>query len=167
MEPTISDAVADACLNKMPTTIVHVPHASTEIPANERCALVLSDAELADELVRMTDWYTDELFELPSHLAKTIMFPVSRLVLDPERFVDDQTEPMAARGMGVIYNQTSTGRVLRQHPSSAERERLLWIYYWPHHVKLEEAIADALCHHGRCLIIDAHSFSSTPLPHES
>jgi N-formylglutamate amidohydrolase len=151
----------------MATTIIHVPHASTEIPASERRAIVLSDAELSDELVRMTDWYTDELFDLPEKRAESIRFPVSRLVLDPERFVDDQNEPMAARGMGAIYTRTSTGHTLRQELTLAERQRLLGLYYWPHHEKLECAIASALCEQGFCLIIDAHSFSSTPLPHET
>jgi hypothetical protein len=41
------------------------------------------------------------------------VFPVSRLVVDPERFVDDATEPMAACGMGVIYTQTSQRMPLR------------------------------------------------------
>ena len=38
------------------------------------------------------------------------MFPVSRLVVDPERFIAD---PMECVGMGVVYTRTSNGEVLR------------------------------------------------------
>ena len=42
--------------------LIHVPHASTRIPASVRAQLVLGDRELAAELLAMTDRYTDELF---------------------------------------------------------------------------------------------------------
>ena len=66
---------------------------------------------LKKELVIMTDAYTDELFDVVG--AHTNIFPVSRLVLDPERFLDDNQEIMAALGMGVIYTRTSSGQRLR------------------------------------------------------
>lgn len=43
----------------------------------------------------MTDRYTDELFAFPETAATTIAFPMSRLVVDPERFTDDALEPMS------------------------------------------------------------------------
>ena len=38
--------------------IAHVPHASTAIPPEVRAEIVLTDEELADELLRLTDWST-------------------------------------------------------------------------------------------------------------
>ena len=64
----------------------------------------------------MTDWYTDELFGLRPDLATTVAFPVSRIVVDPEQFVDDSAEPMARKGMGVIYERKSSGQPLRRPP---------------------------------------------------
>ena len=90
--------------------------------------------------------------------------PVSRLVVDPERFPDDADEPMASKGMGAVYTRTSDGRPLRASLDATERERLLRAYYFPHHEMLECLVADALAANGRCLIIDAHSFPSSPLP---
>jgi hypothetical protein len=99
------------------------------------------------------------------HEAARVIFPVSRLVVDPERFRNDADEPMVARGMGAIYTRLSTGEPLRSL-GETERRWLMETYYDPHHAKLENAVADALVRFGRCLIIDVHSFSSAPLPHE-
>jgi len=146
-----------------PTVTVHIPHASPSIPAEERPRLAISNSDLRLELLRMTDWYTDELFDLGPE-ASYVRFPVSRLIVDPERFADDDAEPMAARGMGAIYERTSDGRVLRPVLDAEERERLLAAYYVPHHKALETAVQHALAQTGRALIIDAHSFPSSPLP---
>jgi N-formylglutamate amidohydrolase len=114
----------------------------------------------------MTDHFTHRLFAEPSGDAAVIRAPVSRLVVDVERFADDGAEPMAARGMGAIYNVTSHLAPLRRPLSSAERQALLRLWYHPHHAKLEAAAADAMARHGRCVVIDGHSFPGRPLPYE-
>jgi N-formylglutamate amidohydrolase len=149
-----------------PLVILHIPHASTYVPADIRETFLVSEAELNKELLLLTDAYTDELFGIEHSNVKTVLFRLSRLVIDPERFTDDKREPMAAVGMGVVYTRTSSGHSLRVELSTADREGLLSTYYRPHHKKLSGAVADALDVHGRCLILDCHSFSSTPLPHE-
>lgn len=146
--------------------ILHIPHASRVVPPEVRRSFALSDVELEDELTRMTDSFTHELFGVEHKLARKIIFPVSRLVVDPERFVSDADEPMAATGMGVVYTKTSNGHDLRKHLSNPERTSLVAKYYKPHHEKLTTAVRDALAEYGRCLIIDCHSFASSPLPHE-
>lgn len=146
--------------------VVHVPHAATEIPADVRKTLCLSDPALRHEVLRMTDWYTDELFALPNDLATSVRFPVSRLVLDPERFEDDAAEPMAQLGMGVIYERTIEGQRLREQPTPAAREALLQRFYRPHHAALTAAVRATLEAHGRCLVLDAHSFPPEALAFE-
>ena len=147
-----------------PALVLHIPHSSTCIPADFRSSLALSDTELSRELLAMTDWFTDELFELSG--AIRIVFPISRLVLDPERFLDDEKEPMARRGMGVIYSRTSSGRPLRREPTLAHRKHLIERFYIPHHRTLTEAVDRALTSHGHVLLLDCHSFPSVPLPNE-
>lgn len=49
---------------------------------------------------------------------------MSRLVVDVERFADDEDEPMARRGMGAVYTRLSTGERLREE-DPAERRRLM------------------------------------------
>ena len=95
-------------------TILHIPHSSTFIPEDIRSDILLSDKELVAEIQLMTDWHTDELFDqAASYLGYSIKFAVSRLVVDPERFVDDESEGMTEVGMGVIYTKTSSGKPLR------------------------------------------------------
>ncbi len=144
----------------------HLPHDAMDIPAEVREQFVLSDSELAKELLRMTDHATARLFGLDVQNPTVVWAPVSRLVVDVERFPDDVDEPMAGRGMGVIYQLTSNGRPLRRPISAQERQTLLNDWYWPHHRRLEAAVDRAIGRHGRCLLIDCHSFPSRPLPYE-
>jgi N-formylglutamate amidohydrolase len=89
-----------------------------------------------------------------------VVFPVSRLVCDAERFPSEEDEPMASRGMGVFYTRT------RAKPNHAARQLLLNRWYWPHHSQLERMVSDVVTELGRCLIIDCHSFPSAALPYE-
>ncbi len=149
-----------------PRVVIHVPHSSTEIPEDAAHALLLTPSDVEAELLAMTDWYTEEIFALSLAIATTVRFPVSRLVVDPERFTDDSQELMAAKGMGVIYTRASDGRPLRPEPKVAERADLLARYYEPHHKALTTAVLAALEQHATCLVIDGHSFPTKPLPYE-
>jgi N-formylglutamate amidohydrolase len=149
-----------------PWVVLHVPHDSTAVPANVRSQFLLDDAELGRELDRMTDHLTLAIFSDPSSDAVIVRSPVSRLVVDVERFPNDVDEPMAARGMGAVYTATSQMTPLRRPLGAGEREALMQAYYRPHHAMLEAAVAAAIDRHGRCLVIDCHSFPRTRLPYE-
>ena len=148
-----------------PWVVLHVPHDSTAVPAEARAAFVLDDAALQQELLRMTDHHTLALFA-GAQAPNNVRAPVSRLVVDVERFAQDADEPMAARGMGVIYEATSQGAPLRRPLTEAERAALISRYYAPHHARLEAAVTQALAQFGRCLVLDCHSFPSVALPYE-
>ena len=134
--------------------VLHIPHSSRRVPAEERQAILVDDTELNGELLRMTDAYTDELFPITPVEAGRVIFPLSRLVCDVERFPSDENEPMAARGMGVTYTRTSMGGVLRAQPDPADRQKCLDRWYWPHHSKLEHLVKDVAERSGVCLIVD-------------
>jgi len=70
---------------------------------------------------------------------------------------------MAAAGMGAIYERRSDGRPLRRELSPVERKKQIFRYYMPHHRAVGEAVQEALNCHGNALIIDCHSFPSSPL----
>lgn len=112
----------------------------------------------------MTDHFTDRLFAFEGEGVSTVRFPISRLVVDPERFEDDALEPMAARGQGVLYERGADGSVIRPRLSDDRRSALLERWYRPHHSRLAAAVNEGLKQAGRVLIIDAHSFPNSPLP---
>jgi N-formylglutamate amidohydrolase len=150
--------------NDVSPIVLHIPHSSTVIPDSVHPTLLLGEAEVQHELLRMTDAYTDELFRCDG--MASVQYPVSRIVVDPERFENDAEEVMSQVGMGVVYTRTSDGRPLRHLQTPSDRENLLEAYYRPHHAALTNAVAAAMRHHGRCLVIDCHSFPSHPLPYE-
>ena len=142
--------------------IGHIPHASILIPPDVRQSLAISGDDLTEELRRVTDWYVDELFVWLGDRA--VVCPVSRLVVDVERFDNDEDEVMASRGMGAVYTKTSDGRPLRSTLTDGERTNLLDRFYHPHHREAEKRVQSCLDQYGRCLILDCHSFPSRPLP---
>lgn len=145
--------------------LFHLPHNSTVIPATVRRQFLLGEDELAAELLRMTDHHTLALFAagVPEH--QRVVAQVSRLVVDCERFEDK--EPMAAQGMAVVYERTSSGTALRRPIAAVEHQALIDTWYRPHHRRLESVTQRLLDTHGRALLIDAHSFPSKPLLYES
>jgi N-formylglutamate deformylase len=138
--------------------ILHIPHASIVLPTEVE--FLLGQEALAYEVDAMTDHHTDRLFDLPG--ARRCVFPVSRLVVDPERFIEDSMESV---GMGVVYTHTTDGDPLRVI-SAMDRLALIDSYYHPHHNKLTRMVDDCLEQHDQCLIIDCHSFPAQPLPYE-
>jgi N-formylglutamate deformylase len=136
--------------------VLHIPHASSVIPVDLRETLLLDDDALRSELLIMTDWHTDHLFAFPG--TEAVVNQISRLVCDPERFVDDAREPMVDFGMGMVYTRTHRFGILRQPPTQQAREVLLNRFYRPHHIRLEGAISAVLERFGWCLLLDCHSF---------
>jgi N-formylglutamate deformylase len=147
--------------------ILHIPHSSTDVPAYVRPSICLSDERLKDELLKMTDHFTEELFTGHAVPVSPVIFPVSRLVLDPERFLDDEQESMSQKGMGVVYTKTSAGKPLRESGFLPDRAALIHAYYEPHHELLNRLAADELRVAGSSLVLDCHSFPSGPLPCEN
>ena len=145
--------------------ILHIPHASVDVPSEWRGSFPVTEEELQLELLQMTDRYTDELFAAAAAPGDAVVeFPVSRLLVDPERFVDDEEEIMSQRGMGVVYLRRHDGGQLRL--DLRDKAELVRRYYNPHHEALRKAVSKHLRQHKQAVIIDCHSFPSRPLPYE-
>jgi len=142
--------------------ILHIPHSSRNIPEALRGQFVLDDNALEQEVARVTDAFTDELFACPD--ACRAVFEVSRLVVDVERFSRDRDEPMSRVGQGMLYTRTCLGAPLRRELSEEERRFLKSEYYVRHHELLRRAVRDELLAGGKALIVDCHSYPSRPLP---
>lgn len=150
-------------MNNLPPWVVwHIPHARKEIPAEFRDQFLLNDDDLQAEAELVADTCADELYLRPGDLA--IVFPFSRLVVDPERLSGD-SEPMEAHGLGMIYRKTHDGRPLRRELMPDEEQALLGIYQ-DHHDRLTNVVDAIIDLYGRCLILDGHSYPAIPLPFE-
>lgn len=169
--PDLDEAVGGAWFSITPTearipVIAHAPHAGEIIPEIDRDRILLNDEQLSAELLASTDHTTDAFGAVAVGLGGTVISTViSRLVVDVERFADDEAEPQAQVGRGAVYTRTVEGAPLRR-PDAAGRDRLLSVYFEPYHAAFVELVERTLRLHGRCLIIDIHSYTSRPLPYE-
>jgi N-formylglutamate amidohydrolase len=118
----------------------------------------VSERLVKKEIRLLSDWCVNEIFAVPG--ITTIRAEVSRVYCDVERLPDD-VEPMAKFGMGIIYEQTDDGRVLRRIDDTKKRE-IIRKYYQPYHQALEDAVGDKLDRYGECLIVDCHTFAAQP-----
>lgn len=139
-------------------TILHIPHSSTFIPLKD--GYLLREQDIAEEINKLTDWYTDELFDTFS--AIKIVAPFSRIFCDVERFKDDEQEVMAQYGMGALYEKTDDGRQLR-NISAELRQKILKDFYEPHHQRFTKAVSNELDSFGKAIIVDCHSFPDVPM----
>lgn len=142
----------------MKKLVLHIPHSSTIVPLLE--GYVSTQEEINQEIIKLTDWYTDDLFD--SEEDDKIVAPFSRIFCDVERFADDDHEVMSKFGMGVLYEKLDNGNQLRIVSSKLKLD-VLKGYYWKHHNRLNTAVKNHLEQSKSCLILDCHSFPSSPL----
>jgi len=141
--------------------VLHIPHASIEIPEQYGKSILLSKERLWREVRRMTDAFCDELYDSPE-FTNRVVAKYSRFVCDVERFRDDELETRAGYGQGLMYTRTVFGRKLRENDNNL-RETILREVYDPHHEQLTAAVENAIDRYGKCLIIDGHSFNGATL----
>ncbi|MEU1278145.1 N-formylglutamate amidohydrolase [Streptomyces sp. NPDC005805] len=147
--------------------ILHVPHASREIPPDVRRGIVLDDEALERELDHITDAHTDRI--AAGAAAHAIVTPWrfvngrSRLVVDPERFPDEREEMLAA-GMGAVYTRSTHKERLRAE--GFDPKELIARCFEPYAQAVAEAVDARLEAVGRCVVIDVHSYPTGALPYE-
>lgn len=142
--------------------VIHVPHSSRLIPDEFCDQFGCTQDQIDDAHASLVDHDTDVM---ASGLTQVVRFPFSRLLLDVERFWDDDAEPMAAVGMGAIYSVDHELRSLNRRVTESDKAKLRRLYD-DHHRALEAAVDAGLAEHGRCLIIDLHSYPTEKLHYE-
>lgn len=144
--------------------VCNVPHAGTVIPEESRRDYIVDEQALAHEVAYLADNDIDTLYKELLHYSSFIVSTISRVVVDIERFEHEADESMSAVGMSAFYARTSTGAVLRT--MGPENRNQLETLYREYHQALTDLTRNALTRHDRTLLIDCHSFPSTPRPYE-
>lgn len=140
--------------------ILHIPHSQTFIP--DYSGYQVSRQRLKAEINLLTDWATDQIYDIPGQVQ--LIVPFSRVFCDVERFYDE-FEPMAKKGAGIAYTKCDSGERLRVVTDNL-KTKIIKDYYLPHQAKLNQLAKIQLERSGQAIIIDCHSFSSTPLKRE-
>lgn len=141
----------------MKPIILNIPHSSTLIP--DKTGFIIDDAEIKKEILKLTDWYTDDLFSAEDiHILKA---DFSRIFCDVERFADDSREIMSKSGMGMLYERADDGRLMRT-VSTELRKKIKLAFYDNYHQKFNMIVKEILDEKDKCLIIDCHSFPDSP-----
>ena len=144
--------------------VLHIPHASKNIPNEYIKYFTLSKKDLQIEILKMTDHFTDELFDVSGDNIHHSKFPISRLLVDVERFEKDELEPMSKVGMGCIYEKTHDGKSLKLVKDI--KDELINKFYKKHHENFTKIVDKKLMENNKVLIIDCHSFPKHTLPYE-
>lgn len=147
--------------------IFHVPHSSVDIPGKYRDQFIVDDRRLAEIAEESSDFLTKELYTCSDFDVDYLVAPISRIVCDVERFVDDRMEPMSSHGLGVVYRKSFDGVVIRRELTETEKQSIIKDVYNPHHARLESMVRKAIDGFGSCLIVDCHSYAASPHRYES
>ena len=139
----------------MDKVVLNIPHSSTIIPEWAVKDIMISNNELNLLASFMVDKDVDKLWEFVPTSNKQVA-TVSRLIVDIERYRNDADEAMAAKGMGLYYTHTPDGKQFRVRTEESYF-RCLDIYD-KYHAALEEKVSKSLAEHGKCIILDCHSF---------
>ena len=143
----------------MNNLIIHVPHSSISIPEEYRDQFTLTNDQLLKEACISADLHTDIIAKTAWPGATIIAAEFSRLLVDVERYADDDLEAMASVGRGMIYTHTHDGIDMRRPLKNNERKVLHENFYIPHWKKMEFFAKNS------CLI-DLHSYPVEPWPVE-
>ena len=135
--------------------VCNIPHSNTTIPDWAKKDMLLPSEELTALAEFMVDKDVDKIWSFVP-IANKQTASMSRLVLDIERFRNDEDEPMSKKGMGVYYTHTPDGKRFRIKSEDAYAKCL--VHYDVYHKKLEEKVTNCLEKYGECILIDCHSF---------
>jgi N-formylglutamate amidohydrolase len=143
----------------MKKLVVHVPHSSLAIPDDVWSEFLVPRAAVEAEALASADLYTGEMARQAWPMAEIVEAEVSRVVVDVERYDDDNQEEMATVGRGVLYTCDHQMRPIRKASSKSRNDELLVRYYRPHWTRLRSAAKDAV-------LIDLHTYPREPWPIE-
>ena len=140
--------------------VVSIPHTGTLLPAETRRRLA-SPAMAAQP---MTDWHLHDLYDfLPGLGITTIHAVYSRFVADMNRPPDGRALYPGRFETGLVPLETFQGeRIFADPPGPQETAALRESVHGPYHDELAGLLDEQMHHHGRVVLVDAHSVASAP-----
>lgn len=139
---------------KMKSVICNIPHAGVSIPEGALKDFVVPRETLDKFADKMIDKNVDKLFHFVPYENKIISY-ISRVVVDMERYRDDEKEEMSKVGMGLFYTHDDQGNKIRNKGGTYP---LCLDCYDEYHKRLGQLVTNCLNEHGKCYILDCHSF---------
>ena len=140
--------------NKLHKYIIHIPHASLDIPDSFKKQIKIDYDKFMEENIFISDYKIDEF--VPKDISNVLKFKYSRMYCDVERYLDDEQEEMSKYGMGYLYTKDSNGRIFVKGKRKGKKELEI---YKEHHNRLDNMVEKVLDICDECYIIDLHSFS--------
>lgn len=135
--------------------ILTIPHSSIIVKNDGTIKPILFPKVQADAL-QCADLYTDILFDCDN--AIKIICPISRMMIDVERYLDNSKEIMAQYGRGYFYTVLNDGCTIYRdtiRPSTLD-------IYLDYHKNIKNAVQNAKDNNYEPFIIDCHSFNEKP-----
>ena len=139
----------------MKNVVLNIPHSSTVVPKWAIKGITISTSELSLLVDFMTDKDVDKIWDFVPNKNKQVA-TVSRLVVDTERYRNDEDEAMSLKGMGLYYTHTPDGKQFRTWTTNTYVKCL--DIYDEYHSSLEAKVTQCLAEHGNCVVLDCHSF---------
>ncbi|MBQ6477536.1 MAG: N-formylglutamate amidohydrolase [Bacilli bacterium] len=136
--------------------IIHVPHASLEVPEEFTDKLLVDRKYFDKENIFICDYKVDDF--IPNNFNNIVKFNYSRMFCDVEKYLDDSKEVMSKYGMGAVYTKDSNGKEFIK-VDDKYKEEVISKYYKKHHKELDKIVGKVLSNYKDCFIIDLHSFS--------
>ena len=137
--------------------IIHIPHASLDMPNIFLERLTLPLEYIQKENIFISDYLVDKF--VPKDFKNIVKFSYSRMFCDVERYLDDKQEEMSKYGMGVLYTKDSNQSTFIKYDDTY-KSIVIKNYYKKHHNKLNNLTKKILKEYNKCYILDLHSYSS-------
>ena len=133
--------------------LIHIPHSSIIFPKLFYKVCIKDKNYINKSAIFMSDYMVDKL--VPKGY-KTHIFKYSRLFCDVERFKSNKEE-MNKYGMGFIYENDCDNKITIIN--NKYKNIVTKSYYDKHHNKLDKLTSNIINKHGKCIMIDLHSYS--------
>jgi N-formylglutamate deformylase len=139
--------------------LVSVPHAGTEIPADQRHRYTERALHVED-----TDWHLERLYAFAKEMGASFIAPrYSRYLVDLNRPSENAPMYPGRNNTELVPTRHFTGEPIYREglvPDEVEIRRRVATYWQPYHDALRDEVIRLRAQHGHAVLFDAHSIKS-------